>query len=332
MAGAAYIFSMQKTLAVVNLKNLRHNALYVRDILGKRAFYAVVKANAYGHGAPQIALATEDIVDGFCVAITDEGASLRLAGITKPILVLTPPLGEDDVLRARYYNLTVTVNSVHTARISRGLNCHIKVNTGMNRFGCNIEELESVLGALDLNFVQGVYSHLYAPQSQSARSAQLAAFNCAERIVKSQIPGACAHLAASGGILAGEEYLKDGARAGILLYGYPPAGFKAKVKPILKIYARKVQTTRVFGDGAGYAEATKKYNSLTAYRLGYADGFPRKTPLGVSNLCMDSFIARGGGDLKPVLSDASLVAGQNGTISYEVLCGATRRAEIVYEE
>lgn len=323
---------MQKTLAVVNIKNLVDNALYVRDILGKRQFYAVVKANAYGHGAARVALALESVVDGFCVAITDEGAALRLAGITKPVLVFAPPMGEDDVLRAKYYNLTVTVNSVQTARMARGLPCIIKVNTGMNRFGCNLGDLERVLGSVDTENLQGVYSHLYAPQLRRDSAAQLRAFNVAEELVKSKKLNTFAHIAASGGLLAGEKYIKDGARVGILLYGYAPSGFKADVKPVLKVYARRAQTTRFYGGGAGYAPAEKQFNRLSTYRLGYADGFPRSSPLGTGKLCMDAFIREGGKKMQPVLENAEELAMANGTISYEILCAATRRAEIVYEE
>lgn len=323
---------MQKTLAVVNLKNLAYNARYVRSILCDRQFYAVVKANAYGHGAARTAFAVESIVNGFCVAITDEGVALRIAGITKPILVFTPPLGEDDVLRAKFYNLDVTVNSIYTARMARGLPCHIKVNTGMNRFGCNLSDLEKVLNEVDENDLRGVYSHLYLPQNAEASEEQLKTFNRAEELVKAKKLNTFAHLSASGGLLAGEKFLKDGARVGILLYGYPPEGFSADVKPVLKVYARRAQITEFFGGGAGYAPAPEKYKRLSTYRLGYADGFFRSSPFGIGNLCMDSFIRKGGGETEPVLTDASFLARQNGTISYEVLCAATRRAEIVYEE
>ena len=188
---------MQKTLAVVNLNNLRHNARFVRDILGKKKFYAVVKADGYGHGGARVALAIESIVGGFCVAITDEGAALRLAGVTKPILVLSPPLGKDDVLRANFYNLTLTVNSLKTAKLIGGSPCHIKVNTGMNRLGCSINELPEILKALDCEQIEGVYSHLYAPSSPSASERQLQLFNRAESLVKSVKSNTCAHLAAS---------------------------------------------------------------------------------------------------------------------------------------
>lgn len=323
---------MQKTLAVVNLNNLRYNATYIRSILGDRRFYAVVKADGYGHGGARVALAIESIVDGFCVAITDEGAALRLAGISKPVLVLTPPLGQDDVLRAKFYNLTLTVNSLKTAKLIGDCPCHVKVNTGMNRLGCTVEQLPEVMNALRAEQIEGVYSHLYDPSNPSASANQLELFNRVEELVKSVKLNTCSHLAASGGVLSGKKFLKDGARVGILLYGYPPEGFAADVKPVLKVYARRTQITKFIGGGAGYSPAQKNYNFLSTYRLGYADGFSRTVPLGVSNLCMDAFLREGGEELQLVLQNAKAYAKRCGTISYEVLCAATRRAEIIYEE
>lgn len=323
---------MQKTLAVVNLNNLKYNARLVRGLLGDRKFYAVVKADGYGHGGARVALALEDIADGFCVAIIDEGVALRLAGVTKPVLVLIPPLGYDDVLRAKFYNLMLTVNSVDTAKLIGDCPCHIKVNTGMNRLGCNLAELPNVLNLLDIGQIEGVYSHLYAPRNSAASARQLELFNRAEALVKGKKLNTCAHLAASGGLLSGKKYLKDGVRCGILLYGYAPEGFSASVKPVLKVYARRTQITPFIGGGVGYSVARKNYKNLSCYRLGYADGFSRRVPLGENNLCMDAFLSEGGMDLQLVLENAETYARRCGTISYEVLCAATRRAEIVYEE
>ncbi|MDE6373395.1 MAG: alanine racemase, partial [Clostridia bacterium] len=96
---------MQKTTSVVNLSAIRSNAAFVRSLIGNRFFYAVVKADAYGHGAAEVSHAIEDIVDGFCVAIADEGAALRTCGIVKPVLGLAPPLGRDDADKIKFYGL-----------------------------------------------------------------------------------------------------------------------------------------------------------------------------------------------------------------------------------
>lgn len=322
---------MQKTLAIVNLANIKHNARFVRTLIGDRFFFAVVKADGYGHGGAEVARALEEIIDGFCVAITDEGVALRVSGITKPILVLTPPLGDDDVARAKFYNLTLTVNSVRTAKLVGDARCHIKINTGMNRHGCNLNQLPEVLKLLDPKQIAGVYSHMYNPANAAASEKQLFLFNRAERMVKLVNGGALSHFAASGGVLSGEKFLKEGVRCGILLYGYPPEGFSANVKPALKVYARRTQQTPFIGGGVGYAPARRQYSVLSTYRLGYADGFLRGVPLGESPLCMDSFIKSGGEELELVLSDAQSYAKKCKTIPYEVLCAATRRAERIYE-
>ncbi len=327
----AYNLNMQKTLSFINLRAIRHNALKVRSVLGDKFFYAVVKADAYGHGAEETARYIEDIVDGFCVAIIEEGIALRVAGITKPVLVFAPPLGRDDVDRAKFYNLTLTVNSLETARLIGDAKCHIKVNTGMNRVGVSVSDLHSILDVLDAEQIEGVYSHMYAPQDSSASIKQLSLFERAEELVRAKQGHICAHFAASGGILRGGKYLKDGARCGILLYGYVPEGFKkAGFVPALSVYARRVQTTRFIGGGVGYNFADKNYKTLTTFRLGYADGFFRTVPLGEKTLCMDAFIREDGGELVCVMRDADEYARRCGTISYEVVTSVTRRSERVY--
>ncbi len=322
---------MQRTLSVIDLRAIRQNALKIKSILNGKKFFAVVKADAYGHGAEEVARYIEDIVDGFCVAIIDEGVSLRVAGISKPILVFAPPLDMSDALRAMHYSLDVTVSTIESARLSKGNFCHIKVNTGMNRSGCNLSFLKTLLSELDLPNVRGVYSHMYAPERSADSKKQLSLFNSAEEVVKSACPQAFSHFAASGGILRGGGFLKDGARCGILLYGYAPTGFKrAGFKPALKVYAKRTQVTNFIGGGIGYNRAEKNYGKLSVYRLGYADGFSRTVPLGEKTLCMDAFVKDGGGEDLLVFADADEYARRVGTISYEVLCNVTRRSQRVY--
>lgn len=323
---------MHKTLSVVSLGAIEDNARKIKSLLGGKKFFAVVKADAYGHGAAEVARRLEPLVDGFCVAIIDEGVELRVAGISKPVLVFAPPLEKYDVARAMAYDLTVTVNGEETARLACNCPCHIKVNTGMNRLGCNISELEAVLSQLRAENVQGVYSHLFAAENARASLNQLELFERAEKIVKSVNPDICAHLAASGGLLRGGKFIKDGVRCGILLYGYAPAGFKAEgFKRALKVYARRTQITKFIGGGVGYNFAERQYGELSAYRLGYADGFLRGVPLGEKTLCMDAFLKVGGGEMECVMDDAESYAKRCKTISYEVLTSVTRRSEIVYE-
>lgn len=323
---------MQKTLSIINLPAVRRNAARAKRLARGAKFYAVVKADAYGHGAEEVARYIEDVADGFCVAIIEEGISLRVAGIAKPVLVFTPPLDAFDVARARAYNLTLTVNSVYTAKLAAGAPCHIKINTGMNRLGCNPSQLKGVLRALPPESIEGVYSHLYAPQDGAASHRQAEIFLRAASAVKRVNGSAVAHIAASGGILRGGRYLMDAVRCGILLYGYAPSGFGAgRFERALRVYARRTQITEFTGGGIGYNRADENYKTLCAYRCGYADGFARGVPLGEKSLCMDAFIANGGGEIICVLDDAEEYAKKCGTISYEVLTNVTRRSERIYE-
>ncbi|MGN1373612.1 MAG: alanine racemase [Candidatus Coproplasma sp.] len=323
---------MQKTLAVINLWAIRHNAEIIRSKIKDRSFFAVVKADAYGHGAEQVALEIEDIVDGFCVAIVEEGAALRIAGVQKPILVLAPPLSADDAEAMRYYNLLATVGDLNSANLSKGLACHIAINTGMNRYGCTVNGLKKLLKTLSPNDICGVYSHLYAPENVNSREEQLKLFCEAEDVVKGYAPEAFAHLAATAGITLGDKFLKEGVRIGIALYGYAPKGFKIEgLKPALKVYARLAQSTCFIPGGIGYNITDRVYNKLYTYRAGYADGFSRGVPLGEKTLCMDAFISQQRAAYMPVLTDADEYAQRCNTISYEVLCSVTRRSERVYE-
>ena len=322
---------MQKTLSVIDLNAISQNAQTIKKLANGAMFFAVVKADGYGHGGEEVARHIQDIADGFCVAIMEEGIELRIAGITKPILVFTPPLDSYDAMRAKEYNLSVTVNSVKTARLCEKNSCHIKVNTGMNRLGCTISSLPDILKALPLENIEGVYSHLYAPHDVRACAEQFALFERAARFIKTYRPAAIAHLSSSGGLLRGGRYLFDGVRAGILLYGYSPYGFNADVKPALKVYARKIQTTDAVGSGIGYNRADKRYNRLGVYRCGYADGFFRTVPLGEKGLCMDSFISEKDEEFICVLDNAEEYASRCGTIPYEVLTKATQRSERIYK-
>ncbi len=202
----------------------------------------------------------------------------------------------------------------------------------MNRYGCFGKELEGVLSVLEKGQIEGVYSHLYAAENAAHSINQAAAFRTAAAKVKEHSPDAVAHFAASGGILRGDEYLFDGVRCGLMLYGYAPKGFKVPALiPALKVYARLAHETFVTGGGVGYNIADKVYNKLYTYRLGYADGFLRGVPLGEKTLCMDAFVSTKRAEYMPVFTDADAYAARCGTISYEVLCSVTRRSLKVYE-
>ena len=336
---------MQSTLAVISLQRIIKNTALIKA-RAKVPLFAVVKDDAYGHGAERVSLAIEPHVHGFCVATVSEGASLRTAGVSKEILVLTPCLCEEEFLSCAAYALTPVVSSFASFRLAKGaaekygysLRFQLKVNTGMNRYGVRPDHVKALCREAMISGaeIEGVFSHLYAPEDEVARNKQTELFIKATEQVREYYPNAIRHLAASGGILAGEKYRFDAVRSGIALYGYLPSGFEGAiaVKPAMKIYATVAQSLRFLGGGVCYHRAERDYKDLSTLRLGYGDGFWREGGIGNENkLCMDAFVRSGKSGFasrKLIIKDAAKYARAHNTIVYEALVGVGRRAEKVY--
>ena len=331
---------MQSTLAVISLGAVRANARAVIAASGA-PLIAVVKDNAYGHGALRIAHALSDMVCAFAVSTVDEGAQLVHGGVQKDILVLTPPLSAEEAARAKALGLVLPLSSAPVLRVlmraGRGVRAHLAVNTGMNRYGFPPGEAEEACRAAK-RFgvcVEGVFSHLYEPSCPHALQAQERAFEEACARAERVFPHLICHLAATGGIAYGGKAY-HAVRAGLALYGYAPqnAPVRLAVKPAMKIYAFVAQSGTPFGGGAGYAAAAKRYAALHTLRVGYGDGFFREGGLGAEGkLCMDACVREGElpfGRRVCVLADAERYAREHGTAAYEVLVSAGRRAEKRY--
>ena len=322
---------------------------------------SVVKADAYGHGAEAVAFALSEEADMFAVALAEEAKAIRLAACGKPILVLTPPTEEKQAEELIKNGFMISVSGLRTARLvvscveKTGLtvSVHLQVNTGMNRYGMNLSDLGKVcrlLKAYPSVNVQGVYSHLYT-HSLTESEKQRLLFLRAEKICRRYYPSVIAHLGATYGALLGKEFAFDMVRVGIGLYGYLPEGKdelvrkRLRLKKAMRVYAQVVQSRKYSSGGAGYGfldEETKKtLSSVSAVRVGYADGFFRKRDNGMADaeknlspLCMDVCMQTGkieAGRYVTIMKDADETAEKAGTISYEILCSVTRRAEFVYE-
>ena len=171
--------------AIIDLDLLRKNALEIKSALkGKVKLNAVVKADAYGHGAPKIANALYNIADGFSVATVEEGVVLRQSGIDKQILVLIP-LMKEDIKTAVLHDFTVTVGNFNDVivleneceRQNKTINVHVKFNSGMNRFGIDsLEELNVVAKKVTESKwlkLDGMFSHLAFPQNKKSIEAPI---------------------------------------------------------------------------------------------------------------------------------------------------------------
>lgn len=342
---AYYITMLNK--AYIDLGVLKSNARVVKSKLKKGVkFNAVVKADAYGHGLERVADALSNIVDCFSVAILEEAVKLRLSGINKDILVLTP-LCECDLPQAVFYNLTATITEIgqvimlerECERQGRTVRVHVKYNTGMNRLGVdglkNLSDVAQFITQCKRVKLDGMFSHLGAPQNKKLRISAENKFLLANNLIKGYNNKAICHLGASGGFLKGVK--GDMMRIGILLYGYKP--FKSSlvaVEPVMKVFAPVMQKRAVKkGETVLYGEGTISEDfEYSIVRYGYADGLFREQVDGqVNNRCMDTTAILGVKEHKglvPVMVNADALAKKYRTISYEVLTKSALRAEKIY--
>ena len=339
---------MQKVIAEIHLKKIINNAEYFKKRTGAK-LCAVVKADAYGHGAEEVTLALSQTADCFAVAIVDEALKIRLSACGKDILIFTPPLDEAEIVTSAINGFTLTVSDLYTAKrivetcrkYSLSVKVHLKVNTGMNRYGMQIQALGKTCKYLQ-NFycvkVEGIYSHLYDFDIAVCEE-QRTRFLRAILVAKGYFPNLCAHLSATYGAPLSKDYAFDMVRIGLGLYGYSPTPLPLQKAMTVRAPVIVNRAYQYGGAGYGKIDFVSMPKRLSTIRVGYADGFLRKKENGTdgknaNNLCMDACIRNEDlkrGEWVTLLSDADETSKKTGTIAYEVLCSATRRAERIYD-
>lgn len=342
---------MQNVLCKVDLSKIVYNTKVFRRRAEKLC--AVVKADAYGHGAVEVASAIEKYVDMFAVATETEGVGISSVVGDKEILVLTPPVDFKETVALVLDGFIVSVSDTECAKrvvqaekkTGRTARVHVKINTGMNRYGVDEHQTERLVKYLYRHNVkvEGVYSHLFKHEIKSAKK-QRDVFLRAVNTVKKYYPSATAHLSATYGSLLGKDFAFDMIRVGLGLYGYLPSDAEESLKkdfPTLKkamrMYAYTVQSRPYSFGGVGYTDAKNrlKKKGVSVLRVGYADGFSRiAPPLGNVPLCMDAMPVYGRkrkGKYSLLFSNADRLAKKQKTISYEILSKAPLRAEYRYK-
>lgn len=273
---------------------LRHNAKLLQQHLGPTCrLMAVVKAEAYGHGAVRVARCLQQQgVRDFAVATLEEGIALRKAGIRGNILILgyTPP---EQVRRLHRWQLTQTaVDADHAAALDAQkipLRVQLALDTGMHRLGCPAEDTETIQSLFSLRklHMTGVFSHLCvsdsaAPEDQAFTQTQLQRFDKAVTTLRKAgcEPGAV-HIQASYGAMSLPTQPYTHARIGIALYGVgsddQPLSLEG-LRPVMSLRARVASIhTLQPGETAGYGRAftARRPTKLAVVTIGYADGLPR---------------------------------------------------------
>jgi alanine racemase len=299
------------TRAEIDLAAIAHNVAELRRVTAARSrFMAVVKADAYGHGAVAVAqTALTAGADALGVARLGEGRQLRQAGITAPVLVFgyTPPRSVADLLQS---NLVPTVFDMDTARaysqaatqMGRRLPVHLKVDTGMGRLGFPLAGPEckpaqglyttrelvtaiEVIGALPGLEIEGIYTHFASADHTDKTDTREQAARFAALLLQLTTKGIhipVKHAANSAAIIDLPETHLDMVRAGIALYGLYPSrqvGVKrVALRPAMAFKSQIIQIKSVpagFRVSYGGTYTTPKPTTIAAVPVGYADGYSR---------------------------------------------------------
>jgi alanine racemase len=342
----------------VDLAALVANARTVAAVSGSRLL-PMVKANGYGLGAVEVARALESVDPwGFGVASVDEAAALRAAGITRPVLVVTPlvPQWIEPCLQLDLRPAIGDVATLHawTARTERPF--HVEVDTGMSRAGVRWDDraaLDVLRGALQTSpGWEGIFTHFLAAESDADTTVRQ--WDRFHGVVES-LPRrpALVHAANSAAALRGRVFSADLVRPGIFLYG-GSAG-KPEPRPVAALRGRVVALRSIAaGDTVGYGASwrAERRSVVATVSVGYADGFPRDASTGprvlevngklapvVGRVTMDMCMAVVEHDV--ALGDVATVFGglvtldrqatAAGTISYELLTRLGPRLPRRYE-
>ncbi len=346
--------------ATISAAALAHNLGVARTRAGEAKVWAVIKANAYGHGVERAARAF-DAADGLAVLDFQEAARLRLAGVKKPILMLEGIFQPDDIALVHKYDLTPVIHNAEQIEMLRacaaqgGIEVYLKVNSGMNRLGFSADSLRPAYDALRAQpWIKRLtlMTHFADADGPSGIQSQLEWFNAVTQSYE-----APRSLANSAALLRFPESRAGWVRPGIMLYGCSPfSGQSAQslgLRPAMTLSSEIISIQRLrqgerIGYGFGYQAAGEMKIGVVA--CGYADGYPRHAPTGtpilvegrrarvVGRVSMDMIGVDlsdlpGAGVGSPVTLwgeglSADEVAAAAGTVSYELLCALAARVPV----
>ncbi len=359
------IFKSLRTWVEIDLDALGCNFDAVREALPENIkILAVVKANAYGHGAVGVSKFLEDKADYLAVAATDEALEIRKSGVNCPILVLGHiPYGDyDNIVK---YNITPTISDFNEAELLSKAAVkadvtaafHIAVDTGMSRIGfkcddSSIEEIKKIKNLPNIE-IEGVFSHLAAADmlDKTYTKMQVERFdNFVCKLEESGINAPVKHLYNSAAI-ADLEKKYDMVRQGIILYGLRPSDeveFKNinAPKPVMSMKTRVVQV-KTLPEGVsisyGCTYVTEKETRVATLCAGYADGVTRvlsnngevlikgKRAKIIGRVCMDQFMVDVTDIPEVQAGDTATIFGADGEESISVDEIAKKANTINYE-
>jgi alanine racemase len=347
--------------ATVSAAALAHNLRVAKAHASGAKVWTVIKANAYGHGIERAARAF-DLADGFAVLDFQEAARLRVAGVTKPVLMLEGIFQAVDVPLLAKYSLTPVIHNpeqvemLKVADLGGEIDVYLKINSGMNRLGFNVDSVRPAYNALRMHAqVKAItlMTHFADADGASGIKAQMDWF---AEIVK-PFDVSSRSLANSAALIRFPESRADWVRPGIMLYGCSPFADRSAeslgLKPAMTLSSEIIATQHLrAGERIGYGFSYEAVGELTVgvVACGYADGYPRHAPSGtpvlvngkrartVGRVSMDMICV----DISDIPQayigtpvtlwgeglSADEVGAAAGTLSYELLTGVTARVPI----
>ncbi|PSB59414.1 alanine racemase [Chamaesiphon polymorphus] len=300
MASIDREWEQQRAWVEIDLAALVHNVRQVRGLLKPDTkMMAVVKADAYGHGAIVVARTLVAAgVEWLAVATVPEGIELRAAGIGAPILLLGAIHTDMQVRAIVEWDLQPTICTIPQATtisksiakldLDKPLNVHLKLDTGMSRLGTNWQQAESFyreVSSLPYLKIGSLYSHLATADAIDPTVMEMQLDRFARSIAAIESAGyvpPLLHLANSAGILATDRSHYHLVRPGLILYGLCPAPhlqFKIDLQPVLSVKARVTQVKEIAagtGVSYGYRFIADRDLQIAVVEIGYADGIPRR--------------------------------------------------------
>lgn len=364
------MISNERCYASIQLSQIKENYKILQGVARNAHVCAVVKANAYGHGATQVSLALQEAgCHFFAVASLEEAIEIRKAGISGDILIF----GRTDIEHASIlhkYNLIQTIHhldyAVALSKKNSFIRCHINVDTGMSRFGIylhhdsemqsTIDEIKQIQQLHNIQ-VEGIYTHFADADNEdpSFTEQQFQLFSSLLKELKANnIDIPIQHACNSSATIRFPHMHLNMVRCGIAMYGYPQVKTRLELLPCMNVYA-KVSDLRMVhpGDTVSYVRKheAKQDELVATIAIGYADGYLRantnkdyflykgKHLHQVGKVCMDAMMVNATGtDLKigefieifGMNKTASVVAKHTHTIEYEVLTNLSSRVKRIY--
>ncbi|RON19166.1 alanine racemase [Pseudomonas brassicacearum] len=356
---------MRPARALIDLQALRHNFRIARELTGAKAL-AVIKADAYGHGAVRCAQALEAEADGFAVACIEEALELRAAGIRAPVLLLEGFFEADELALIVEHDFWCVVHSlwqleaIEKAALSKPITVWLKLDSGMHRVGLHPKDYQDAYQRLLASGKVAkvvLMSHFARADElhEQASVEQVAVFEAARKGLSAEVS-----LRNSPAVLGWPQIPSDWVRPGIMMYGATPFEeantVAARLQPVMTLESKVICVRELpAGEPIGYGAKfiTPKPMRVGVVAMGYADGYPRHAPTGTPVLVAgqrSQLIGRVSMDMLCIdLTDvpqaglgstvelwgknilASDVAAAADTIPYQIFCNL-RRVPLLYSE